>query len=174
MSCVKNFSIIIAGPSSGVSHRIPQPQWGFEGICTNDGIGGILSTDIRQNSLACHPTGCPEHPKSWWANQLLHCHLDQWKLSPQFTGTILISISPEPTTTLRDGILGWRKSSASPTQTSLHGSTTSKERRQWPKSRFRASGLELQLGHGDAVWRRKGYRLSLTASTQEVWLSMNT
>ena len=46
-----------------------------------------------------------------------------------------------------------------------------KERRQWPKPRFRASGLELQLGHGDAIWRRR--RRGLTASTQVTYPSKN-
>ena len=43
------------------------------------------------------------------------------------------------------------------------------------KPRFRASGLELQVGH-DAVWRkrRRGYRLFLTASMQVTSPSMNT
>ena len=54
---------------------------GFEGIHTNDGVSGILPTDICQNSLACHPTGRPKYPKSRWANRILHCHLAKWKLS---------------------------------------------------------------------------------------------
>ena len=55
---------------------------GFEGIHTNDGISGILPTDIRQNSLACHPTGHPKYPKSRWANRILHCHLAKWNFPP--------------------------------------------------------------------------------------------
>ena len=72
-----------------------------------------------------------------------------------FTGIILINISPERTTMLRDDFQGWRKSSANLTQTSIHGPNTSKERRQWLRPRFRASGLELQLGHGYTLYERE-------------------
>ena len=45
------------GPSFGVSHRVPKLEWTIEGICAINGISVILSPDIRENILACYPTG---------------------------------------------------------------------------------------------------------------------
>ena len=96
-----------------VSSWIPQAQWWFEGICTNDGIGGILSTDIHQNSLACHPTGHPKHPTHWNYFNRHHPQNQQpcWGMAFQDEES---------------------HQQTSPKLTSLHGLNTSKQGRQWP------------------------------------------
>ena len=154
-------SIIIIGPSSGVSHRKPQPQWGFEGIHTMmASVAFCPLTYVRTAWLAIQQ-GAPDVPRvdepidyftaTWINGNFSPIHWNYFN-------------SPEPTTTLRGGIPGWRKSSASPTQTSLHGSTTSKE-----EAVTKAKIQNFRFGATAWPWRRrmKEKRFSLTASTRE-------
>ncbi len=69
-----------------------------------------------------------------------------------------------------------KKSLATLIQTSLNGLNTCRERRQWPKQRFRATCLELLLGHRDAEWKRRKrgsrHRFNTGGMTPSAYLSV--
>ena len=94
-----------------------------------------------------HPIGCPKHHKSWWADWLLLCHLDQWKLST-YSLKLFSAQNQQPCWGM--ALQGEEShQQVSPSLISLCGLSTCEERKQWP---WQSQNSELQIW---SYWPRR-------------------